>query len=111
MNLNRFTCTGRLTRDPELKQLTPESAVCELRLAVDGMGRGRDTGYVNVSVYGAGGNAAAEHLTKGWLVAVDGRLEYREWDTENGRRHEYTVIGNVEFLAAPRASSGQVPAA
>ncbi len=105
MNLNRITATGRLTKDPELKQLTADTTVCELRLAVDGMGRGRETGYLNVSIYGAGGTAAAEHLTKGWLVAIDGRLEYREWDTDAGRRHDYTVIGSVEFLAAPRNTS------
>jgi single-strand DNA-binding protein len=110
MNLNRTTCTGRLVKDPELKQLTADRTVCELRLAVDGMGRGRETGYIDVSVYGAAGAAAAEHLTKGWLVAVDGRLEYREWDTENGRRHDYTVVGNVEFLTAPRNSEEQVAA-
>lgn len=59
------------------------------------MGRGRETGYINVAVFGAGGAAAAEHLAKGWLVAVDGRLEYREWDTDAGKRHDYTVVGNV----------------
>jgi single-strand DNA-binding protein len=110
MNTNRITCTGRLTKDPELKQLTGDTTVCELRLAVDGMSRGRETGYINVSVFGAGGAAAAEHLAKGWLVAVDGRLEYREWDTENGKRHDYTVIGNVEFLAAPRGAEVEVAA-
>jgi single-strand DNA-binding protein len=107
MNINHTTCTGRLTKDPELKQLTADTSVCELRLAVDGMGRGRETGYINASVYGAAGAAAAEHLTKGWLVGLDGRLEYREWDTEQGRRHDYTVIGNVEFLAAPRENRAQ----
>jgi single-strand DNA-binding protein len=104
MNINKIICTGRLTKDPELKQLTADTSVCELRLAVDGMGRGRETGYINVSVFGAGGVAGAEHLAKGWLVAVDGRLDYREWDTEAGKRHDYTVIGNVEFLAASRAA-------
>ncbi|MCW3033346.1 MAG: single-stranded DNA-binding protein [Solirubrobacterales bacterium] len=104
MNINKIICTGRLTKDPELRQLTTETTVCELRLAVDGMGRGREAGYINVSVFGAGGVAAAEHLAKGWLVAVDGRLEYREWDTEAGKRHDYTVIGNVEFLTAPRGA-------
>lgn len=110
MNTNRVICTGRLTKDPELKHLNTDTTICELRLAVDGMGRGREAGYVTVSVFGAGGAAAAAHLAKGWLVAVDGRLEYREWDSENGRRHDYTVVGNVEFLAAPRSSEEPVAA-
>ncbi len=62
-------------------------------------------GYINVNVYGKPGEAAAEYLGKGWLVAVDGRLEFAEWDTDTGeRRHDYTVVGNVEFLAAPRVA-------
>jgi single-strand DNA-binding protein len=102
MNINKYICTGRLTKDPELRSITPDVNVCQLRLAVDGMGRGREVGYVNVSVFGAGGEAAAKHLSKGWLVAVDGRLEYGEWDSEGTKRHDYTVVGNVEFLTAPR---------
>jgi single-stranded DNA-binding protein len=66
------------------------------------MGRGRDVGYINMSVFGSGGEAAAEYLSKGWLVAVDGRLEYGEWDSDGTRRHDYSVVGNVEFLTAPR---------
>jgi single-strand DNA-binding protein len=102
MNINKCICTGRLTKDPELKALPSGTSVCELRLAVDGMGRGREVGYVNVSVFGSGGEAAAEYLSKGWLVAVDGRLEYGEWDSEGTKRHDYCVVGNVEFLTAPR---------
>lgn len=39
---------------------------------------------------------------KAWLVAVDGRLEYAEWDVEGTRRQDYPVVGNVEFLSALR---------
>jgi single-strand DNA-binding protein len=102
MNINKYICTGRLTKDPELKALPSGTSVCELRLAVDGMGHGREVGYINVSVFGSGGEAAAEYLAKGWLVAVDGRLEYGEWDSEGTKRHDYSVVGNVEFLTAPR---------
>lgn len=104
MSINKYICTGRLTRDPELRALPSGTSVCELRVAVDGMGRGREVGYVNVSVYGSAGEAAAEYLAKGWLVAVDGRLEYAEWETEEGKRHSYAVVGNVQFLTAPRNS-------
>ena len=103
MNINKYICTGRLTKDPELRQVSDELTVCQLRLAVDGMGRGREAGFINVSVFGKAGEAAAEYLSKGWLVAVDGRLEYGQWETEAGeKRHDYAVVGNVEFLSAPR---------
>ena len=64
-----------------------------------------EPGYINVSAFGNPGEAAARVLSKGWLVAVDGRLQYGEWQTEdNGKRHDYEIVGNVEFLAAPRGS-------
>ena len=102
MNINKYVCTGRLTKDPELRAISEDSKVCQLRLAVDGMGRGREVGYINVSVFGNSAEAAAKYLSKGWLVAVDGRLEYGEWDSDGTKRHDYNVVGNVEFLTAPR---------
>jgi single-strand DNA-binding protein len=103
MNINKYICTGRLTKDPELRKVSEDLSVCQLRLAVDGMGRGREVGFINVSVFGKAGEACAGYLAKGWLVAVDGRIELGQWETETGeKRHDYTVIGNVEFLTAPK---------
>jgi single-strand DNA-binding protein len=102
MNINQIICTGRLTKDPELRQVSEEMKVCQLRLAVDQMGRGREVGFINVSVFGKAGEACAEYLAKGWLVAVDGRLEYGQWETDGGeKRHDYQVIGNVESEGRP----------
>ncbi len=109
MNINKYIGTGRLTKDPELRQVSEELTVCQLRLAVDGMGRGREVGFINVSVFGKAGEAAAEYLSKGWLVAVDGRLEYGEWETVGTKRHDYWVVGNVEFLSAPRPAVAEQP--
>jgi single-strand DNA-binding protein len=103
MNINKYICTGRLTKDPELRKVSEELTVCQLRLAVDGMGRGREVGFINVSVFGKAAEACAEYLSKGWLVAVDGRIEFGQWETDAGeKRHDYAVVGNVEFLTAPR---------
>jgi single-strand DNA-binding protein len=103
VSINRFICTGNLTKDPVVKDLPSGSSVCELRIAVDGMGGLEEPGFITVSVFGKPGEAAARYLSKGWLVAVDGRLQFAQWTNEsNDTRHEYTVIGNVEFLSAPR---------
>lgn len=110
MNINKIICTCRLTKDPELRQVSDEMKVCQLRLAVDQMGRGREVGYVNVSVFGKAGEACAAYLAKGWLVAVDGRLEYGEWETGGGeKRHDYPVVGNIEFLTAPKPAQEPAP--
>ena len=106
--VNRYQCTGRLVDDPTLKHTTGGKDVCEMRLAVDGMAPGNETGFLNVSQFGPGGVAAANTLTKGWLVGFDGRLEHHTWkDRDSGQsRQAYAAVGNVEFLAAPRGQDG-----
>jgi single-stranded DNA-binding protein len=106
--VNRYQCTGRLVDDPILKHTTGGKDVCEMRLAVDGMAPGNETGFLNVSQFGPGGVAAANTLTKGWLVGFDGRLEHHTWkDRDSGQsRQAYVGVGNVEFLAAPRGHNG-----
>ncbi len=103
--MNRYQATGRLTRDPELRHLPDGTPVCEIRIAVRGMGRGGrgEAGFINVSEFGKPGEASAKTLTTGWLVAVDGRVEYHEWEQDGTQRHDYAVIGWIEFLAAPRS--------
>jgi single-stranded DNA-binding protein len=67
----------------------------------------RAAGFIDVAVFGKPGEAAARTLTRGWLVAVEGRLAHREWTgTDGGRRSAHSVIGRVEFLAAPRTNGG-----
>jgi single-strand DNA-binding protein len=108
--MNAIHLTGRLTTDPELRSLPSGDNVCRLRLAVEGLAPGRETGYLNVACFGKPGEAAARVLGKGWLVAVDGRLSYREWETDEGaKRHDYEVVGSVEFLVAPRGSEQESP--
>ena len=104
--MNSYQATGRLTRDPELRSLPSGDSVCEMRLAIDGMGRGgrNEVGYLDVSTYGKPGEAAADVLSKGWLVAFDGRLEYHEWDGDHGKRSAIRGVGSVEFLAAPKGA-------
>ena len=103
MSINKYIGVGHLTKDPELRELSSGKTVCELRLAVDGMGRGGEVGYINLSVFGKPGEAAAQYLTKGRQVAVEGRLEFAQWETDAGeKRHDYSVVGSVEFLSAPR---------
>jgi single-strand DNA-binding protein len=91
--------------DPVGKELPNDGYVCEMRLAVDGMGRGgrAEAGYIDVHSYGESGAAAARTLTKGWLVAVDGRIQHESWEQDGQKRSKHLVVGHVEFLARPRA--------
>ncbi len=110
--MNTITLIGRLVRDPELRHTTGGDPVCAIRIAVDAMGRSNSVGYVDVSVWGKSGEACARHLSKGWLVGVTGRLEYREWPADDGsKRSAHAVVGNVDFLSAPRNGADQEPTA
>jgi single-strand DNA-binding protein len=103
---NQVAFTGRLTRDPELRTTPSGTSMCRIRIAVDGMGAaGIDSpGFIDVTEFGKQGEASARRLSKGWLVAVEGRLNHQTWETDGRPRQTHSVIGWVEHLSAPRAS-------
>ena len=89
-NINRVVLTGNLTRDPELRSIPSSgNSVCSLRVACNTRRKDGSTGewvdkpnYFDVTVWGAQGENCAHYLEKGRPVAVDGRLEWREWAGE-----------------------------
>ncbi|MDA8069429.1 MAG: single-stranded DNA-binding protein [Actinomycetota bacterium] len=104
-NLNRVIITGNLTRDPEMRTLPSGTSVCELRVACNGRRRNADGGweddpnYFNVSVWGAQGENCKRYLFKGRGVAIDGRLRWREWETDGQKRQAVDIIAEtVQFL-------------
>ena len=104
-NINRVIVTGNLTRDPELRSLQSGTAVCKLRVAVNTRRKqGEDwvdkPNYFDVTVWGKQGENAAEYLAKGRPVAIDGRLEWREWtDKENNKRQSVNIVADsVQYL-------------
>jgi single-strand DNA-binding protein len=104
-NINRVVLTGRLTREPEMRSLASGASVCGLRIACNGV-RKTDDGYVerpnyfDVSVFGAAADAVGTYTRTGSRVAVDGRLEWREWETaEAERRQAVSIVADtVQFL-------------
>jgi len=108
-NINRVVLVGNLTRDPEMKHLPSGTALCSLRIAVntrrkDESGQWTDKpNYFDVSVWGAQGESCALYLAKGRPVAIDGRLEWREWEATDGsgkRQAVEIVADNVQFLGS-----------
>ena len=106
-NINRVVLVGNLTRDPELRQTPSGMAVCSLRIAVNTRRKDNSTGqwtekpnYFDITVWGAQGENCAQYLAKGRPVAIDGRLEWREWDAPDGtKRQAVEVIADtVQFL-------------
>ena len=114
-NINRVILTGNLTRDPELRNLPSGTAVCSLRLAVntrrkDQSGEWVDkANFFDITVWGAQGENCAQYLAKGRPVAIDGRLEYREWDDrETGAKRNAVqiVADSVQFLGGRDDAGG-----
>jgi single-strand DNA-binding protein len=113
-NTNRVILVGRLTRDPELRALPSGSSVCGLRVACNGLRKDGDAyqerpNYFDVSVFGGQGENVERYLRKGSRLAIDGRLEWREWETtdrssgigQHKRQAVCVIADSVEFLDSP----------
>jgi single-strand DNA-binding protein len=112
-NINRVVLTGNLTRDPELRALPSGTSVCNLRVACntrrkDGNEWVDKPNYFDVTVWGAQGENCANYLSKGRPVAVDGRLEWREWqDKEGNKRQSVDIVADsVQFLGSRDSGEG-----
>ena len=108
-NINRVIITGNLTRDPELRSTPGGTSVCSLRVAVNSRRKESESGqwvdkpnYFDVTVWGAQGETCAQYLSKGRPVAVDGRLNWREWEAQDGgKRQSVDIIADsVQFLGS-----------
>ena len=119
-NLNVVVITGNLTADPELRALPSGTSVCKLRVAVNTRRKSGATGewedkpnFFDVTVWGAQGENCARFLSKGRPVGIQGRLEWREWETQEGQKRQAVdiIADTVQFLGGrDDASQGGAPA-
>jgi single-strand DNA-binding protein len=117
-NINRVVLVGNLTRDPELRHTPSGTAVCSLRIAVNTRRKDAATGewgekpnYFDITVWGNQGENCAQYLAKGRPVAVDGRLEWREWEAQDGTKRQAVEIiaDSVQFLGGRGEMGGDEP--
>jgi len=125
-SINRVILVGNLTRDPELRA-AGSTSVCTMRIAVNDRVKDPATGewgdranYFDVDVFGAQGERCSQWLSKGRQVAVEGKLRYREWESQEGQKRSAVsiVADNVQFIgpregaaaAGGRAQGGPGPA-
>ncbi len=113
-NINRVVLTGNLTRDPELRQTGGGTSVCSLRLACNTRRRSPSgewedkPNFFDITVWGAQGENCAQYLSKGRPVAVDGRLEWREWQDQQGNKRQSVdiIADSVQFLGSREGGDG-----
>jgi len=117
-NINVVVITGNLTKDPDLRHTGGGTPVCEMRVAVNSRRKNGQTGewedkpnYFDVTVWGAQGENCSTYLEKGRPVAVEGRLDWREWEAKDGgKRQAVQIIANsVQFLGSRDGGGGGNP--
>ena len=114
-SLNKVFLIGNLTKDPELKFIPSGQAVANLRLATNRKWKGADgqlkeeTTFISVVVWGKSAEACGEYLKKGSPLLVEGRLQSRSWETEDGQKRSVVevVAERTQFLSGgPRREQG-----
>lgn len=111
--LNKVIIMGRLTRDPELRRTQSGTAVTSFTLAVDrdfkSQSGEKETDFIDVVAWRNTGEFAAKYLAKGRMVAVEGRIQVRDWQDKDGNRRKSVevVADNVYFGDSKRDSKPQ----
>ncbi len=108
VSFNRVILAGNLTRDPELRFTNDGVPVCSFGLAVNRVrSRNEDVDFFDVSAWRELGETIANYKKKGDPILVEGRLQYRTWEAQDGsKRSKVDVVAdNVQFLGRPGDSS------
>jgi len=102
--INSAVLVGRLANDPELRYTPSGTPIATFRLAVDRGRKGEDgkseTDWLNIVAFSKTAELAAQYLDKGALVGIEGRIQSRSWEGQEGKR-QYSVeivANNVRFL-------------
>lgn len=111
-SLNKVMLLGNLTRDPELRYAPNGTPVANFGLAINRRYRQGDEWrddvcYIDIVTFGRQAETVGEYLSKGNLAMVEGRLQWRSWETEDGQRrskHE-VVANNVQFMPRTQGES------
>ncbi|MFQ5646772.1 MAG: single-stranded DNA-binding protein [bacterium] len=107
VGFNKVILLGNLTRDPELRYTSGGNAVCSFGLAVSRRFRVEnetrdEVCFVDITVWGRQAEHCNEYLNKGRSVLVEGRLNFRTWESDGQKRSKLDVVANtVQFLARP----------
>ena len=120
MSINRVIISGNLTRDPEIRTTTSQTAIMTFGVAVNDRRRNSQSGewedvpnFIDCVMFGARAEAVSRFISKGSKVAIEGKLRYSSWERDGQRRSRIeVVVDEIEFLSrnngqqqAPRQNS------
>ena len=115
MNLNKVILVGRLTRDPESRALPSGQSVTSFGMATDRFfndksgQKQQQTEFHNIVAFGKLADIAAQYLTKGSLVLIEGRLQTRSWQDSSGNKRSRTEIVAERLQLGPKSAGKTVP--
>jgi len=109
---NKVILIGNLTRDPEMRYTPQGTSVCNFGLAVNrrykqGDEAKEEVTFINIVVFGKQADTCGQYLNKGSSVLIEGRLQERRWETEDGqKRSKHEVVAqSVRFLGKKQGPS------
>lgn len=117
MSINKAIISGNLTRDAELRSTTSGTAVLTIGVAVNDRRRNPQTGdwedyanYIDCVMFGSRAQAIANYLTRGTKVAIEGKLRWRQWESDGQKRSKIeVVIDEIEFMTSREGGNGGQP--
>ena len=112
MSLNRITIKGRLTRDPELRRTQSGAPVTSFTMAVDrdfkSQSGDKETDFIDVVAWRQTAEFVARYFTKGRMAVVEGRLQIRDWQDNNGnKRRSAEVIADSIYFGDSKPQDAQ----
>ncbi len=111
--INHVVLVGRLTRDPELRRSNSGTSVCSFTIAVDNRGKNPDgsktASFINCTVFQQNADNLTKFMRKGSLVGVDGRLNQRSFQRQDGTKGSVieVICDSVEFLGPKAQGVGE----
>ena len=119
-SFNKVILMGNLTRDPQLRYLPSNMAVCEFGLAVNRRWRDKDGNqkeevcFVDVTAWGRQGETINQYVTKGRSILIEGHLKFDSWTGQDGQKRSKlsVVVDNFQFVGArgEQGAPGGAPA-
>jgi single-strand DNA-binding protein len=111
-SLNRATILGNLTRDPEMRTIASGQAVCNFGVATnrqwtDAAGQKQEAAdFHNIVAWGKLAEICGQYLAKGKKVYIEGRLQTRQWEAQDGSKRQATEIVAENMIMLDRAGAG-----
>ena len=119
MSINRVNISGNLTRDAELRASATGTSILSLGVAVNDRRKNPSTGewedvpnFIDCVLFGNRATALAPYLTKGSKVAIEGKLRYSTWETQEGQKRSKieVIIDEIELMGARQSQQAPVAA-